>query len=78
MRLRSRQLSLLICILAIALLGSLFFYHHRQAVYTASLSTRPFVIGLIGKVATLEPGGFEQHEEKLLCSAIYEGLVRYD
>lgn len=78
MRLRSRRPGLVISVLAIALLGSLFIYHHRQAVYTASLSTRPFNIGLIGKVATMEPGGVEQHAEKLLASAIYEGLVRYD
>jgi len=78
MRLKSRRPGPILCILAIALLVSIFFYHHRQAVYTASLATRPFNIGLIGKVASLEPGGVGQHGEKLLASAIYEGLVRYD
>jgi len=78
MQLRSRYPGLLSALTAIAILSAIFIYHHRQAVYTASLSTRPFSIGLIGDIATLAPGGVAQHDEKLLASTIYEGLVRYD
>ncbi|MGE5391131.1 MAG: ABC transporter substrate-binding protein [Deltaproteobacteria bacterium] len=78
MQLRSRRPGLLSAIVAIAILSALFIYHHRQVVYTASLSTRPFNIGLIGSVVSLEPGGVANHEETLLASAVYEGLVRYD
>lgn len=78
MLLRSRRPGLLSALTAIAILSALFIYHHHQAVYTASLSTRPFNIGVIGSIASLEPGGVVNHEEKLLASVMYEGLVRYD
>lgn len=78
MRLKRNGLRLIIFLLAITVITSFLVYHHQQAVYTASLATRPFNMGLIGKVSALEPGIAEQHSEKLLASAIYEGLVRYD
>ncbi|NLW91729.1 MAG: ABC transporter substrate-binding protein [Syntrophomonadaceae bacterium] len=78
MQLRPRRLGLLSAVLAILILSGVFIYHHRLAVYTASLSSRPFNIGLVGNIVALEPGEVGNHEEILLASAAYEGLVRYD
>lgn len=70
-----------------ALLGSLIglmvlvggiIYTKNLASYTASLDTRPFNIGLVGAVENLEPALVSNHEERLVASALYEGLVVYD
>ncbi len=53
--------------------------HWRQvAIYTASLDTRPFNIGLVGEVNSIEPAKLSNHAENLLASPIYEGLIYFD
>lgn len=65
----------------IAVLGTIIvagFIHMREAIYTSSLDTRPFNIGLAANVETVEPALLETHEQRLVASAIYEGLAAWD
>ncbi|HZK43385.1 MAG TPA: ABC transporter substrate-binding protein [Syntrophomonadaceae bacterium] len=61
----------------IVLVGGIIYYKNL-ANYTASLDTRPFNMGLVGTVETFEPALITNHEEKLVASSMYEGLVVYD
>lgn len=78
---------LYVTIKRVALVGSLIglfilvggiIYTKNLAKYTASLDTRPFNVGLVGTVETFEPALVSSYEERLLASAMYEGLVTYD
>ena len=64
-------------LLLIALLAILI-YKHNLAVYTANLDTRPLNAGLCRPVRSLEPAALTEHQERLIASAIYEGLLCYD
>lgn len=65
-------------ILGLVLLLAGIIHMQQLAVYTANLATRPLNAGLAGKVNTLEPALLSNHQEKLIASAMYEGLVIYD
>jgi oligopeptide transport system substrate-binding protein len=66
------SLLLLIAVLA-------FFIHkHNLAVYTANLDNRPFNAGMCRPVNSVEPATVLEHQERLIASAIYEGLICYD
>lgn len=62
--------------LALAAAGGIFWY--QQVVYTSSLDTRPLNIGIVGDIDTLQPSQLDSPEERLIASALYEGLVYYD
>jgi oligopeptide transport system substrate-binding protein len=66
--------SLLILIILLAIL----IYRHNLAVYTANLDTRVFNAGICRPVHSLEPATVCEHQERLIASAIYEGLLSYD
>jgi len=51
---------------------------NNQAAYTANLDSRNLNIALVGSIDSLEPALIDSHEERILASAIYEGLVYYD
>jgi oligopeptide transport system substrate-binding protein len=51
---------------------------YTSSSYTSSLQERPFNAGVVGKVSTLDPSKVTTHEEKLVASTLYEGLVYYD
>jgi len=53
-------------------------YTHRLTSYTAKLDPRPFNAGIVGKLESLDPAVLSGHQEQLVASAIYEGLVYYD
>ncbi len=53
-------------------------YIHRLTSYTAKLDPRPFNAGIVGKLESLDPAVLSGHQEQLVASAIYEGLVYYD
>jgi peptide/nickel transport system substrate-binding protein/oligopeptide transport system substrate-binding protein len=74
-RLNVRILALVILILGLVVTGSIFM---QKALYTNSLSTRPFNLGLSEPVEKLEPSSVQNHSQRLVASAIYEGLVYYD
>lgn len=50
----------------------------QKALYTNSLSTRPFTVGITEPVEKLEPASLQNHSQHLLAAAIYEGLVCYN
>ncbi len=50
----------------------------QKTLYTNSLSTRAFNIGISEPVEKLEPASLQNHSQRLVASAIYEGLVYYD
>ena len=62
--------------LALAAGGGIYWY--QQAVYTASLDTRPLQVGIVGEIDSLQPAQLDSPEERLVASALYEGLVTYD
>ncbi|HOB12242.1 MAG TPA: ABC transporter substrate-binding protein [Syntrophomonadaceae bacterium] len=62
--------------LALATAGGIYWY--RQVIYTASLDTRPLKIGMVGDIDSLQPPQLDSPEERLVASALYEGLVYYD
>ena len=66
------SLLLLIAVLAF------FIHRHNLAVYTANLDTRPFNAGVCRAVNSLEPAIVSEHQERLIASAVYEGLLCYD
>ncbi len=66
------SLLLLIAVLAF------FIHRHNLAVYTANLDPRPFNAGVCRAVNSLEPALVSEHQERLIASAIYEGLLCYD
>ena len=64
-------------LLLIAVLA--FFIHkHKLAIYTANLDTRPFNAGICSPVNSVEPATVIEHQERLIASTIYEGLLCYD
>lgn len=71
----ARILALVILTLALAAAGAVFM---QKALYTSSLSTRPFNLGLSETVEKLEPAHIQNHSQRLVASATYEGLVYYD
>lgn len=50
----------------------------QKALYTNSLNTRPFNIGISEPAEKLEPASIQNHSQRLVASAIYEGLVYFD
>ncbi len=73
-----RRVGFPLAILGIFLLIGGIIYMNNRAAYTAYLDSRNFNIALVGSVDSLEPAMIDSHEERLLASAIYEGLVYYD
>ncbi len=51
---------------------------NNRATYTANLDSRNFNIALVGSIESLEPALIDSHEERILASALYEGLVCYN
>lgn len=78
MRLQQRRLAFILTIAFLLLLAAGLVYYCNLAVYTASLETRPLNIGLVHPVESLDPALLTEHEERLVASALYEGLVSYD
>ncbi|MGI5910992.1 MAG: ABC transporter substrate-binding protein [Syntrophomonadaceae bacterium] len=51
---------------------------YNLAVYTANLDNRTFNAGICGRVNSLDPANVAEHQERLIASAVYEGLVCYN
>ncbi|HWP97725.1 MAG TPA: ABC transporter substrate-binding protein [Syntrophomonadaceae bacterium] len=64
--------------LVLTFLVGIAFYIHRVVVVNASLDSRPLEIGLAGSIDTAEPAQVSNHQELLLASLLYEGLLTYD
>ncbi|HCF51499.1 MAG TPA: hypothetical protein DER60_14530 [Syntrophomonas sp.] len=76
---RRRRPGPALVLLALALtLGALAIYAASRLVYTASLDSRALNVGLTAPVNSLEPARILSHEERLVGSMLYEGLVQYD
>lgn len=65
-------------LIGLVILVGAIIYAKNMANYTASLDTRPFNVGLVGTVETFEPALVSNYQERLVASAMYEGLVIYD
>lgn len=76
MRYSKIRRSALIILTFILVVGAVFSV--QKAIYTSSLSTRAFSLGLSEAVEKLEPANIQNHSQRLVASAIYEGLVYYD
>lgn len=53
-------------------------YTHNLATYTAGIDNRPFRVGLVGAINSLDPALMTEPEEQFVASALYEGLVYLD
>ncbi|MBO8158881.1 ABC transporter substrate-binding protein [Thermosyntropha sp.] len=62
--------------LAILIVGII--YAQNKIISVSSLDSRPFNIAVVGELEQLSPFNLEKQEEKLIASAMYEGLVDYD
>lgn len=78
MYLSYRKVAILTVIIGLALVAGGGFYWYQQVIYTASLDTRPLQIGMVGEINSLQPAQLGSPEERLIASALYEGLVYYD
>lgn len=78
MYLTFRKIALTASIAGLLILIAILVYSYNTAVYTASFDSRIFKAGLAGTVEVLDPASITQQGEKLLASAIYEGLVYFD
>ncbi len=67
-----------LAILGLFLLIGGFIYMINQAAYTTNLDSRNLSIALVGSIDSLAPALIDSHEERILASAMYEGLVYYD
>lgn len=65
-------------LIGLVILVGAIIYAKNMANYTASLDTRPFNVGLVGTLETFEPALVSNYQERLVASAMYEGLVIYD
>jgi oligopeptide transport system substrate-binding protein len=78
MYLTFRKIALTASIAGLLILIAILVYTYNTAVYTASFDSRVFKAGLAGTVEVLDPASITQQGEKLLASAMYEGLVYFD
>ena len=78
MYLSYRKVVVLTVLIGLALVAGGGIYWYQQAVYTASLDTRPLQVGIVGEIDSLQPTQLDCPEERLVASALYEGLVAYD
>ena len=78
MYLSYRKVVVLTVLIGLALVAGGGIYWYQQAVYTASLDTRPLKVGIVGEIDSLQPTQLDCPEERLVASALYEGLVAYD
>lgn len=53
-------------------------YAQNKIISVSNLDTRSFNAGVVGKVENLSPPELVNHQEKLIASAMYEGLIYYD
>ena len=72
---RAPRLGVLIFLLGIAIFGVIFM---PKALFTINYSNRTFHLGMSEPVDKLEPAMLTNHGQRLVASAIYEGLVYYD
>ncbi|HNX28429.1 MAG TPA: ABC transporter substrate-binding protein [Syntrophomonadaceae bacterium] len=78
MYLTFRKIALTGSIIGLLILIAILIYMYNLAVYTASIDTRVFKAGLTGSITAFDPALITGHEEKLIASALYEGLVYFD
>lgn len=69
------MIALIIMLTVIITVGTMYI---QKSIYTSNLSSRPFNIGLTSSMASLDPALIENHGQRLVAAAIYEGLVAYD
>lgn len=72
---RGRLLLAVLILLAAAALGA---YIYRVQEVNANLDSRPLEIGLVGSLDSVEPALLSNHNERLLSSMLYEGLLYYN
>lgn len=78
MYLRFRQIALIGSVIGLMILLAVLIYTYNTAVQTTSIDARAFKAGLIGSIEALDPALMTQQEEKILASALYEGLVYFE
>ncbi len=78
MSIKLQRVGLPLAVLGLFLfIGGLIYIDNRVS-YTANLDSRNLNAALVGRVDSLEPAMIDSHEERILASAMYEGLVYYD
>lgn len=73
-----RRVRLLLAVLALLGASAWGVYMYRVQMVNASLEVRPLEIGLVGSLDTVEPAMLSNHNERLLASMLYEGLLYYN
>lgn len=65
-------------LLVLFILGLAINYKFGKSIFTTNLDTRPLQVGVVGALTGIQPTTAQEHQEKLIASALYEGLVAYD
>ncbi len=78
MYVKLKRIALVASIFGLIFLVLAMLYSGNLVRYTANIDSRPFNLGIVGLVETFEPAKLSTHEERLVASAMYEGLVKYD
>lgn len=73
-----RKYTFIAVLISLLLLMAFVIYSSNKVAYTTSPGTRPLEIALVGSIDTLDPALINAPEERLLSSALYEGLVSFD
>lgn len=73
-----RRGCLLLAVLALLGAAAVGIYMYRVQAVKASLEVRPLEMGLVGSIDTVEPAMLSNHNERLLASMLYEGLLYYN
>lgn len=73
-----RRAAVLASLVGLVILVVSMMVSNQRIEFSANLDQRPFNIGVVGTVKTLHPAGLNTSGERLLASALYEGLVYYD
>lgn len=78
MRFEGKRIFVISLALAFFFIGGGMLLVEKNMVSTANLDSRTFIAGVTQSIDELRPALFTKHEEKLVSSAIFEGLVCYD
>lgn len=78
MYIRFRKAAVVTSFLGLFILIIGIIWAQNRIMSVSNLDVRPFNLGVVGNIYNISPPLFTSNEEKLIASAMYEGLVCYD
>ncbi|SHG82641.1 peptide/nickel transport system substrate-binding protein [Thermosyntropha lipolytica DSM 11003] len=78
MYIKFRQAAVITSFLGLFILIIGIVWAQNRIISVSNLEERPFNVGVVGNIYNISPPLFSSPEEKMIASAMYEGLVCYD